>query len=98
MRIIERNPVRLVNAVLRSLRQEVKDRYQLRAAETSSEDYEEIYDAIIGARLDPSLFAKARNDEMRFLVDQLGVSKYDSVDNCLKTAGKRPIPVKCARK
>ena len=28
-----------------------------------AEDYEEIYDAITGARLDPSLVAKAKNAE-----------------------------------
>ena len=33
MRIIERHPVRLVNAVLRALRQEVKERYQWSAME-----------------------------------------------------------------
>ena len=106
MRIIERYPVRLVNVVLKALRQEVKKRYQLGALEagqhvdepdvwlTSPEYYEEIYDAITGVRLDPALVAKARNTEMRFLVDELNAYKYDSVDNCLKTTGKRPIPVK----
>ena len=33
---------------------------------------------------------------MTFLVDELNAYKYDSVDNCLKTTGKRPIPVKWA--
>ena len=101
MRTTERYPVRLVNAVLKSLRQEVKRRYQLGALEagqhvwlTSPEYYEEIYDAITGVRLDPVLVAKARNTEMRFLVDELNAYKYDSVDNCLKTTGKCPIPVK----
>ena len=102
MRNNERCSVRLVNAVLRALRQEVKERHQWSSMEaehvdepdvwlTSPEDYEEIHDAITGARLDPSVVANA---EMRFLVDQLGACKYDSVDNCLKTTGKRPIPVK----
>ena len=99
--------VRLVNAVLRALRQEVKEPwYQLSTLEagqhvdepdvwlTSPEYYEEIYDAMTGARLDPALVAKARNIEMRFLVDELDAYKYDSVDNCLKTTGKRSIPVK----
>ena len=36
----------------------------------------------------------ARNAEMTFLADQLNVYKYDTVDNCLKTTGKRPIHVK----
>ena len=31
---------------------------------------------------------------MRFLVDVLDACRYDSVDNCLKTKGKRPIPIK----
>ena len=31
---------------------------------------------------------------MRFLVDELNAYKYDSVDNCLRMTGKRPIPVK----
>ena len=81
-------PVRLVNVVLRALRREVKKRYQLSAMEagqhveepdvwlTSVEDYELIYDAITGARLDPSSVAKARNAEMSFWVDQLGACKY----------------------
>ena len=63
MRIIERNSVRLLNAVLKALRQEVKKRYQLGALEagqhvdepdvwlTSPEHYEEIYDVIIGCGL-----------------------------------------------
>ena len=106
MRIIERYSVRLVNVVLKALRQEVKKRYQLGALEagqhvverdvwlTSPEYYEEIYDAITCVRLDPALVVKARNTEIRFLVDELNAYKYDSVDNCLKTTGKRPIPVK----
>ena len=58
MRTTERYPVRLVNAVLKSLRQEVKRRYQLGALEagqhvwlTSPEYYEEIYDAILACDL-----------------------------------------------
>ena len=106
MRIIERYPFRLVNAVLKALRQEVKRRYQLGALEagqhvdeldvwlTSPEDYEEIYDATTDVRLDPAVVVKARNTEMRCLVDKLNAYKYDSVDNCPKTTGKRPIPVK----
>ena len=31
---------------------------------------------------------------MRFLVHDLDAYKYDSVENCLKTTGKRPITVK----
>ena len=31
---------------------------------------------------------------MTFLIDQLNAYKYNTVDNCLQTAGKRPIPVK----
>ena len=49
---------------------------------------------ITGVRLDPALVARARNTEMRFLVDQLNAYKYDTVDNCLRTTGKRTIPVK----
>ena len=103
MPVIERYPVRLVNAVLRVLRQEVKKRYPLEAGQhvdehdvwlRSPEYYEEIYEAITGARLDPALVAKARNIEMRFLVDELDAYKNDSVNKCLKTTGKRPIPVK----
>ena len=60
----------------------------------SLEYYEEIYDAITTMRLDLALVAKARNTEMRFLVDELNAYKYDSVDNCLKTTGKRRRPVK----
>ena len=57
MRVIERYPVRLVNAVLKVLRQEVEKRYQLGALEagqhvdepdvwlTNPEFYEEIYGA-----------------------------------------------------
>ena len=99
MRIIERHPVRLVNAVLKALRQEVEKWYQLAALEAGQHvdepGYEEIYDAIIGVKLDLVLVAKARNTEMRFLVDELNAYKYDSVDNCLRMTGKRPIPVKC---
>ena len=70
MRIIERYHVRLVNAVLKALRQEVEKRYQLGALEagqhvdepdvwlTNPEDCEEIYDAITGVKLDPVLVAK----------------------------------------
>ena len=61
---------------------------------TSPEYYEEIYDASNCVRLDPALVVKAGNTEKRFLVDELNAYKYDSVDNCLKTNGKRPIPVK----
>ena len=97
MHIIERYPVRLV------LRQE---RYLLGALGagqnvdepdvwlTSLEYYEEIYDAVTGVKLDPALVAQARNTEMRFLVAELKGYKYDSVDNCLRMTGKRPIPVK----
>ena len=72
MRIIERYPIRLVNAVLKAPRQEVKKRYQLGALEagkhvdepdvwlTNPEYHEEIYDAITCVRLDPALVAKAR--------------------------------------
>ena len=63
-------------------------------ADELPEYYEEIYDAITGVRLDPALVAKARNTEIRFLVDDLNAYKYDSVDNRLKTTGKRPMPVK----
>ena len=106
MRVIERYPVRLVNAVLKAPRQDVKKRYQLGALEagqhvaepdvwlTSPEYYEDIHDAITGLRVDPALVAKARNTEMRFLVNELNAYKYDSVDNSLKTRRKRPIPVK----
>ena len=61
---------------------------------TNPEYYEVVYDAITGARLDPSIVAKARNVEMTFLIDQLKANKYNTVDNCLKTSAKRPIPVK----
>ena len=106
MRVVERYPVRLLNAVLRALRQEVKERYQLSAMEagqhvdepdvwlTNSEYHQEVYDAITGAQLDQSLVAKARNSEMTFLIDQLNAYKHDTMDNCLKTPEKRPIPVK----
>ena len=61
----ERYPIRLVNAVLRALRQEVSERYQMTAivAEqhvdesvvwlTNPEYYEEVYDAITGAQFRP---------------------------------------------
>ena len=104
MRIIERYSFRHVNAVLKALRQEVKKRVPVGRLDstfdepdvwlTSPQYYEEIYDAITGVRLDPALVAKARNTEMRFLLDELNAYKYDSVDNCLETTGKRMIPVK----
>ena len=106
MRVFERCPVRLVNVVLRVQRQEVKERYQSSAMEsgqhedepdvwlTSPEYNEEVYDVIAGAQLDPSSVA-VRNAEMTFLVDQMNAYKYDTVDNYLKTTGKRSIPVKC---
>ena len=96
MRISQRYPIRLVNAVLKTLRQEVKKRYKLGTLEagqhvdepdvwlTGLEYDEEIYDAVSGVRLDPALVAKARNTEMRFLVDEPNACRYDSVDNCLK--------------
>ena len=95
MRVAERYPLRLVNAVLRALRQEVRERNQLSATETGQhvdepdvcltnpEYHEEIHDAINGAQLDQSLVAKARNAEMTILIDQLNAYKYDTVDNCL---------------
>ena len=55
---------------------------------TNPEYFEEIYD--VGVKLDPVLVAKARNTEMRFLVDELNAYKYDSVDNCLRLTRKRP--------
>ena len=61
---------------------------------TNPECNEEVHDAITGAQLDPSLVAKVRNAELTFLIDQLNAFKYDTVDNCLKTTGRRPIPVK----
>ena len=42
---------------------------------TNPEYYEEVYDAITGAQLDPSLVAKARIAEMTFLFDQLKAYK-----------------------
>ena len=47
---------------------------------TSPEHYEEVYDAITGAQLDPSLVAEARNAEMTFLIVQLNAWKYDTVE------------------
>ena len=59
---------------------------------TNPEYHEEVYDAITGAQLDPPLVAKARNAEMTFLINPLNPYKYDTVDNCPKTTGNRPIP------
>ena len=58
---------------------------------TNPEYKGEVYDAITGAQLDPSLVPKVRNAEMTFLIDQLNAFKYDTVGNCLKTTGRRPI-------
>ena len=102
----ERYPIRHVKAVLRALRQELRERHQLSAIEAGQHvdepdvwltkpDYcEEFYDAITGAQSDPSFVAKARNAEMTFLFDQLKAYMYDTLDNWLKTTGKRAIPVK----
>ena len=92
----ERYPIRLVNALLQALRQDVSARYQLSATEarqhvdepdvwlTNTEYSEEVYDTITSAELDPSLVATARNAEMTFLVNQLNAYKYDTVENSLK--------------
>ena len=59
---------------------------------TNPEYYEEVYDAITSAQLDPSLVAKARNAELTFLFDQLKAYKYDTVDTCLKTEEQKTNP------
>ena len=96
MRVAERHPLRQVNAVLRALRREVRERNQLSAIEagqhvdepdvwlTNPEYYEEVYDASTDAQLDPSSVAKAGNAEMTFLIGQLNACKYETVGNCLK--------------
>jgi hypothetical protein len=70
MRIVERYPLRLVNAVLKALRQEMLATYELNAMEagqhvdepdiwqTNSEYYQEVYDAITGVRLDRNWWRK----------------------------------------
>ena len=76
MRVIERYPVALVNAVLRGLRQEAIASNMLSSLEAGfhvdepdvwrvyPEYYNEIYDAISGQHLDPVLVSLGRKDEM----------------------------------
>ena len=83
MRIGARYPLRLVNAVLRALRQEMLAKYEFNIMEagqhvdepdvwqTNPDYYQEVYDGIIGARLGPKLVAKARSDELKFVVVEL---------------------------
>ena len=54
---------------------------------TNPEYCEEICDRITGVKLETVLVAKARNTEMRFLVDE--ANAY-----CLRMTWKRPTPVK----
>ena len=89
MRVIERCPVALVNAVLRGLRQEAIVRNMISSLEVGPhidepdvcqvypEYYNEIYDAISGQHLDPVLVSKGRQDEMQFLTE-LGAYTYDA--------------------
>ena len=70
MRVVERYPVALVNAVLRGLRQEAIVRNMISSLEAGPhidepdvwqvypEYYGEIYDAISGQHLDPVLVSK----------------------------------------
>ena len=102
MRVIERYPVALVNAVLRGLRQEAIDSNMLSSLEAGPhvdepdvrrvypEYYNEIYDAISGQHLDPALVCEARKDEMQFL-KELGAYTFDTLSNC-RAAGGNPVP------
>ena len=102
MRVIDRYPVALVNAVLRGLRQEAIDSIMLSALDAGlhvdepdvwrvhPEYYNEIYDAISGQHLDPALVCEGRKDKMQFL-KELGAYTYDTVTNC-KAAGGNPVP------
>ena len=54
------------------------------------EYYNEIYDAISGQHLDPTLVSEGRKDEMTFL-RELGVYTYDTISNC-RAAGGTPVP------
>ena len=55
--------------------------------------YQNIYDAVSGQRLDPALVAKARSDEMTFLVKDLHAYEYDMISRCKEETGRPPVPV-----
>ena len=105
MRVIEKYPVALVNAVLRGLRTELNSKCELATLEAGShvdepnvwqthpEYYERIYDANSGTKLDAGLVAKRREAEMDFLQKDLGAWTYDEIENCVQETGKQPIPM-----
>ena len=105
MRVIERYPVALVNAVLKGLRKELSMKGVLAMLEAGShvdepdawqtypEYYESIYDANSGTKLDASLVAKGREAEMDFLQKDLGAWSYDKIETCVRETGKQPIPM-----
>ena len=86
-------PPRLASAVLRALRQDMltKDGLSMMEARQHVDEPDErqsrnlrVYDAITGTQLDPKLVAKAPKDEMKFVVEELRASGFDTVDTCKK--------------
>ena len=103
-RSIERRPLRLVNTVLRSVRQEIHGLVNSMEARHRVDDpdvslshprvHQEIFDAITGVQVDPKLVLTARIEEMKCVAEDLRAFKSDTIDNCTKKTGKRPIHVK----
>ena len=94
-RVAGRYPTRLVDAVLRGLREELAACGALSFLEAGPhidepdvwavhpEYYAEIYDTTSGVKLDPALVASARREEMEFLMNKMETWTYDSIDACM---------------
>ena len=104
-REVERYPRKLVTAILRGLCNELRIAGVIDALgagqhadapdvwQVYPEFYEEVYDAVSGQRLDPTLLSQSRKKEMDLIVTVLHAYDYDTVDNCLASTGKLPIPL-----
>ncbi|CAK0798994.1 unnamed protein product, partial [Prorocentrum cordatum] len=99
----ERYPLKLVTAILKGLREELRAKHVLFSFEAGAHVDEpdawdihpewcgHVVDATTGVKLDAVLVSKARGEEMDFL-SGLGAYSYDTVDRCIEETGRRPIP------
>ena len=53
--------------------------------------YSEVYDAITGVHVDPTLVSAGRTEEMTFL-KQLNAYRFEKISNCKAATGKPPVP------
>ena len=51
------------------------------------------YDAITGVQLDPKFVSNVRKKEVNFVAEELRAHNFDTIENCLKKAGKKLVLV-----